>query len=218
MKKFYTWPIVVLVLLIALPGFVSASAKAPSTWKGKLTTETIIVNEKEGSVSFLAEVNGKYFYQPTRHCAVFKGGKFGEKPIFKSFADQVSFYHALVKVGFKPGNNMTMENKETTNVKGDLLDIAITWDGAKKSYTLDEVIKDKAGKPIIMRFGGNLEGATKFPVGCLLCLDSCPVGIGSNEAYTYGAVEKRGETGFMGNKDVLPPDGTLVVITVKQKK
>jgi hypothetical protein len=218
MKYFYQWPIAVLVLLIALPGVVTASSQAPSTWKDKLTKETIIVNEQEGSLSFLAVVNGKYFYQPTRHCAVFKGGKFGEKPIFKTFADQVTFYHALLKLGFKAGNNMTPENKETTTVQGDLLDVTVTWDGAKKSYTLDEVIKDSNGKPIVMRFGGNLENATKMKTGCLLCLDSCPVGIGSNESYTYGAVEKRGETSFMGKKDVLPPDGTLVVITVKHKK
>jgi hypothetical protein len=218
MKMLYRWPIIALVLLFAFSGDVGASAGAPSTWKEKLTKETIIINEKDGSLSFLAEVNGKYFYQPTRHCAVFAGGKFGEKPIFQAFADPVSFYHALVKLGFKPGNNMTLKNKETTNVQGDLLDITITWDGAKKAYTLDEVIKDKAGKPIVMRFGGNLENSTKAKTGCLLCLDSCPVGIGSNASYTYGAVEKRSETGFMGNKDVLPPDGTLVVITVKHKK
>lgn len=49
--------------------------------------------------------------------------------------------------------------------------------------------------------------------GCLTCLDSCPVGIISNAAYTYGAVEERNEVEFTGNADVLPEDGTYVAVT-----
>jgi hypothetical protein len=51
-----------------------------------------------------------------------------------------------------------------------------------------------------------------------MCLDSCPVGITSNATYTYGAIETRKEASLTGNKDVLPPDGTLVVITFRAKK
>ena len=46
--------------------------------------------------------------------------------------------------------------------------------------------------------------------GCLTCLDSCPVGIISNSAYTNGAVENTKEVKFTGNQDVLPEDGTYV--------
>jgi hypothetical protein len=183
-----------------------------------LTKENPIkIDEKEKTLTFLAEVNGKYFYQPTRHGVIFQGGKYGDKSIFKAFADHKTFYESLIKLGFKPGNNMTMENKETTFVEGDVLDVTVTWEGAKKEYRLDEVIKDSNGKPILIRFGGNLQNAVKLNTGCLICLDSCPVGITSNASYTYGAVEKRKEVGFTGNKEVLPPDGTLVVFKVKWK-
>jgi len=60
--------------------------------------------------------------------------------------------------------------------------------------------------------------ALKKNTGCLVCLDSCPVGIASNAAYTYGAIDRRKEVSFTGNKDLLPPDGTVVVITFKAKK
>ena len=173
---------------------------------------------RDGSISFLAEVNGKYFAQPTRHAAVFKGGKFGDKSVFRSLADPKAFYEALNKVGLKAGNNMTMENKEKTSVQGDLLDVTVTWQGAKRAYRLDEVIKDSNGKPIAIRFGGNIVNSTKLNTGCLICLDSCPVGIASNATYTHGAVEMTKEVAFFGNKDVLPPDGALVTITVKGKK
>ena len=103
-------------------------------------------------------------------------------------------------------------------MKGDLLDVTVTWTGAKKNYTLDQVITDSNHKPILVRFGGNISRSLMKNTGCLICLDSCPVGICSNSSYTYGAVETRKEVQFKGNKDVLPPDGTLVVISVKVKK
>jgi len=206
-------------MLMLLVSFSGAAIGKDNSKRITLTKENPIkINEEAGSVSFLAEVNGKYFYQPTRHCAVFKGGKNGDKSVFRTFADHKTFYESLMKLGFKPGNNMTLENKEKTFVEGDVLNVTVTWDGANKEYSLDEVIKESNGKPIVMRFGGNLSRAVKINTGCLLCLDSCPVGIVSNASYTYGSVEKRNEVTFMGKKDVLPTDGTLVMLTVQRKK
>jgi hypothetical protein len=179
---------------------------------------TLTVDKQNGTITFLAEVNGKYLMTPTRHCAVFKDGKNGDKSIFRSLADHKAFYDALVSIGAKAGNNMTMENMLTTKVEGDLLDITVTWKGAPKSYTLDEVIIDSNKKPVMMRFGGNIDMAMSKNTGCLLCLDSCPVGIASNGNYAHGAVEKTKEVSFLGNKDLLPADKTLVTFTVKIKK
>ena len=177
----------------------------------------IAVDKDSRTVSFLAEVNGKYFFNGTRHAAVFKGGKFGDKAVFIGFATPKAFYTALLETGAKPGENMTLDNKEKTTVQGDLLDVTVTWKGAKKAYPLDEVITDSNHKPIQIHFGGNMAMSLEKDTGCLICLDSCPVGICSNASYTYGAVETRNEVKFTGNKEVLPPDGTLVVITVKVK-
>ena len=177
----------------------------------------LTVDKQNGSITLLAEVNGKYLLTPTRHAVVFKNGKNGDKSIFIGLADHKAFYDALIAIGAKPGNNMTMENKEITKVKGDLLDVTVTWNGAPRSYTLDEVIIDNNKKPILMRFGGNYEKAMSLNTGCLFCLDSCPVGIASNSNYTIGAVEKRQEVSFTGNKDILPADKTVVTFTVKKK-
>ena len=213
MKKSVTLLIITAVISLA-------SISGAATAKGGIVTreDPIKINEQEKSVSFAAEVNGKYFLEPTRHAAVFKDGKNGEKSVFRAFADHKTFYESLIKLGLKPGNNMTMQNMETTFVQGDLLDVTVTWKGAKKEYRLDEVIKDSNGKPILIRFGGNLQNAIQYDTGCLICLDSCPVGITSNASYTMGAVEKRKEVAFTGNKEVLPPDGTLVVVKIKAKK
>ncbi|MEI8172691.1 MAG: YdjY domain-containing protein [Deltaproteobacteria bacterium] len=219
MKKLVAiFSVMILSWCIFTPGTVLG--KADPKKRVALTKDNPIrVNMKEKSVTVLAEVNGKYLVQPTRHGVVFSGGKFGDKSVFKSFVSPKDFYQGLIKIGSKPGENMTMENKEKTFVQGDLLDVTVSWDGAgKASYKLDEVIVDSNKKPFQVRFGGNLKNALKLNTGCLLCLDSCPVGITSNASYTHGAVEKRNEVTFKGNQSVLPPDGTLVVIKVKVKK
>ncbi|MCX5806102.1 MAG: YdjY domain-containing protein [Proteobacteria bacterium] len=175
------------------------------------------INTKEKSVSILAEVNNQH-PERTHHGVVFKGGKLDHKAIFAGLADPKAFHESLVNIGLKPGNNMTMSNKEKTFVEGDLLDVFVTWEGAKRIYRLDEMIKDSNGKPLAIRFGGNLVNALKKKTGCLVCLDSCPVGITSNSAYTYGAIDLRNEVIFTANKELLPPDGTLVVIIFNAKK
>lgn len=180
-------------------------------------TNPLKVDLRDRSVSFLAEVNGKH-PEPTHHGVVFRGGRLFRKAIFVGLIDPKTFHESLVSIGARPGNNVTMENMEKTFVEGDLLDVSVTWMGAKKTYRLDEAIKDSNGKPFAIRFGGNLAEAMKRKTGCLLCLDSCPVGITSNSAYTYGAIDKRKEVVFRSNKDLLPPDGSLVMITFKVKK
>ncbi len=206
------------ILVLAL--FIGCGdSKTPKIGSGSRETPSnpLIVDEKNKTVTFMARVNGKYFVEPTRHCAVFKDGSNGSKSIFTSMAGHAEFYDALKKIGGKSGDNMTMENKEKTSVSGDSLDITVTWDGAPKAYRLDEVVRDSNKKPMEMKFGGNIKMANDKNSGCLMCLDSCPVGIVSNSAYTYGAVEKRKEVAFTGNREVLPPDGTMVSITVKVK-
>lgn len=180
--------------------------------------EPIKISEDRKSLIYLAKVNGKYFYQATRHASVYQGGKNGDKSILTSLANQNDFYKALKEIGLKPGNNMSLKNKEVTHVAGDELDINVTWDGAAREYNLDEVIIDSNNLPLVMKFGGNEERAKKKNTGCLICLDSCPVGVVSNAVYTYGSVEKRSEVAFKGNKNVLPKDGTIVKIIVRKKQ
>ena len=155
------------------------------------------VDKEAGTVTVLTKVNGKYFEQSTRHNSVEQSGTNGAKSIFTAYAKPEEFYNALIELGAQPGNNMTPHNGETTHVEG---------------------IKDSNGKKINFRFGGNLKAAIDKNTGCLSCLDSCPVGVISNETYTYGAIEKRKEVSFTGNSDVLPEDGTYVAVIYSIEK
>ena len=202
---------------LALVALWAASALAAGMPAGLTRENPLLVDAKGHSVTFLAEVNGKFFYTPTRHAAVFKGGNYGDMAVLRGLVSPKQFHDALVSIGAKPGENMTPDNMTTTHVQGDVLDVTVSYDGAPKAYSLNEVIKDSNGKPIDIRFGGNLPLSTTKNTGCLICLDSCPVGIASNATYTYGAVEKRNEVGFTGIKEHLPADGQLVAVTVTVK-
>ena len=196
--------------------FFAASVQASDDQVGVVSAQKpLVVDEAAKTITVLAKVNGKYFTENTRHAVVFKDGRFGDKPVFIALANQNDFYQAMKTIGAKPGNNMTLKNGPETHVEGDKIKIEVTWNGAPKSYDINEVITDSNGKPIDMRFGGNEATAKSFNTGCIACLDSCSVGIISNHTYTHGAVEKRNEVVFHGNKDVLPPDGTFVAISFK---
>ena len=227
MKRFFKLSLPILLILGVFlyagcgnkPAVEEKKTESQKQSLGGLTKENPIkVNKADGTVTFLAEVNGKYFYEATRHGAAFKDGSNGEKAIFRGMVNTEPFYNGLIELGAKAGNNMTMDNKEKTNVAGDPLDVSVTWDGASKEYKLAEIVKDSNAKPFDVRFGGNITASLDKKTGCLICLDSCPVGITSNATYTYGAVEKRKEVGFTSNKDVLPADGTLVAVKLTFKK
>jgi ferredoxin len=207
------------VAALSLVVFLTGPVMGADSGAGTALTKAhpLQVNAAEDSVQVLAMVNGKYFFEGTRHAMIWEGGKYDGKAVFRSLASPRAFHAALLQLGLKPGDNMTLENKERTHVQGDAVDVSVTWKGAPRAYTLDEVISDSNGKPLQMRFGGNLKLSGEKNTGCLICLDSCPVGIVSNAVYSYGAVEKRNEVVFKARKEVLPADGTLVVVTVKRK-
>ncbi|MCR8968577.1 YdjY domain-containing protein [Facklamia sp. 7083-14-GEN3] len=173
----------------------------------------MVIDKEAGTISIYAYVNGKYLETSTRHAVVFDDGNFGGKSVFGTTANQNEFYEALLEIGAEPGDNMTAENAEETHVEGDLMDIKVSWEGAEKEYDLSETIIDSNGNDFEFHFGGNKGRAHDKHTGCITCLDSCPVGLISNATYTYGAVEKRGEVEFSGNSEILPEEGTPVIIT-----
>ncbi|HDJ0362286.1 TPA: TVP38/TMEM64 family protein [Escherichia coli] len=205
--------------LLAVAGLSGCDQKENAAGKveydGLSNSQPLRVDANNHTVTMLVQINGRFLTDVTRHGIVFKDGSNGHKSLFMAYATPKAFYEALKEAGGTPGENMTMDNKETTLVTGSKLDISVNWQGAAKAYSFDEVIVDSNGKKLDMRFGGNLTAAEEKKTGCLVCLDSCPVGIVSNATYTYGAVEKRGEVKFKGNASVLPADNTLATVTFK---
>lgn len=83
-----------------------------------------------------------------------------------AYATPKAFYEALKEAGGTPGENMTMDNKETTHMSQAANWIfLVNWQGAAKAYSFDEVIVDSNGKKLDMRFGGNLTAAEEKKTG-----------------------------------------------------
>lgn len=182
---------------------------------GLSATNPLAVNKEEGTVQVYTEVNGKYFATPTRHGVVFKDGKNGDKSIFVAYANQNDFHSALEEIGAVPGDNLTLETEDT--VEGSELEIYVTWEGAGKEFSVNEIIVDSTGKSFAPKFGGNKVRAADIKTGCIFCLDSCPVGISSNSSHPQKSFDG-GHVEFKGNQEVLPADGTPVVVTFKLVK
>ena len=226
--------ILALVSLLSLPvlgcssGAIDANSKATTATnpavEGKVQpTETnpIVIDPVNREIRIAAKVNGTAFTEPTWHSVVYTGGKAAGASLFQSFVSPDIFYAALTYFGGKPGNNMTSENMNNTYVQGSDISITVTWTGANKMYNLTDVVKDPdgaKGKGVQMKFGGNLATNQTAGTGCISCFYSCPIGITSNSNYNNSDMTRQkaaGQAGFLGNKDILPANGTIVVITYK---
>ena len=173
----------------------------------------VVIDKDNKEVIIEATVNGKYFNTPSRHNGiVFKGGKYCDKGVLIGLADERELYQALKDIRCVEGTNLTMEDMKLSKaVKGEPLDVFVTWEGLNKEIPFSDIIRSDEERPMDIRFGGNFEAAKSKRTGCILCLDSCAVGITSDAAYETGAVEVK-KIGRYGREDVLPSDGTRVSV------
>ena len=141
------------------------NAAAKVEYDGLSNSQPLRVDANNHTVTMLVQINGRFLTDDTRHGIVFKDGSNGHKSLFMGYATPKAFYEALKEAGGTPGENMTMDNKETTHVTGSKLDISVNWQGAAKAYSFDEVIVDSNGKKLDMRFGGNLTAAEEKKTG-----------------------------------------------------
>ena len=175
--------------------------------------DPLVVDEESGEVRVYAEVNRKWVTEPTRHAVVTAAGSNADKAIFRAGGDALAFNEALVAIGAKAGDNVKKDSPAGTAIEGDRLKITVSWNG--KSYDMNDLVLstgELGGKAIDPRFGGNYEFQKEVGTGCLFCLDSCAAGIASNASVGWKSFDT-GKVEFRGNGDLLPSDGTGVVIT-----
>jgi hypothetical protein len=206
MKKYVVCVAVFLV-------FAASEVLSCPAWAADLPIQ---VNKEKREVVVQAEVNGKYFDTPTRHGVVYAGGSNGEKAVFRALSSEKKFYEALTEIGAVPGNNVKMDDMKAgpdngVSAEGSKLDVFVTWEGNQKEIPFDDLIKASEERPSNYRFAGNLEAAKTANTGCVLCLDSCAVGISSNASYPTGTTQNN-LVEFVGDKNILPPDGTRVSV------
>ena len=217
MNKKMIWSVATIVVIAA--GFAMWNGSKKSGDDPGLPME---VNKDRAEIIMPAEVNAKYFTEPTRHGVVYAKGSNGEKSVLRGLSNEKVFYQALLDIGAAAGNNLTAEDMKAgpdngRSVEGDKLDVFVTWEGSNGEIPFHDIIVATEDRPMDIRFGGNLEAAKKNNTGCVLCLDSCAVGITSNAAYPTGTTQNK-VVEFRGNKDVLPADGTRVNVIFRLVK
>ncbi len=225
MRKVFSMVLALLVIVVFAAGCNSKSTTqgtgttTPGTGTefklGELTdSKTMVVNKEKKEVQILAQVNGKYLTEDTRHGIVFKDGTNGEKSVLRGLIDQNDFYNALIEIGAKPGDNISLDDMKTgeESVQGSKLNVFVTWNGLGKEIPFSDILKATEKRTMDIRFGGNLENATNLKTGCILCLDSCAVGITSDAAFKANELTLKKQVKITGNPEVLPADGTKVAV------
>jgi hypothetical protein len=214
-----------LLLFIGIQVFAESPAKGKQINAAKQTAivpqdlptkeKPLIIDEKGKRVLIYTEVHEMNVHQSNVHWGVvFKDGKFQDRAILRSYANQLDFHDALIKIGAKPGNTL---NKDTIgkNVDGDTLNVKATWPGLVKELSLNDIFIDEKGKGFKIKFGGNRKASEEKNTGCITCLESCWISISSNTNYPQTHSLKRflnPNSKFKGNANILPDDGKPVIL------
>jgi hypothetical protein len=210
---------VVATLIFSWAGPVPASDRDGPAFPSRAAPLRIDLNNKR--VLIYAEVNTQSLNQSNPHWGVvYQGGKLSNKAVLQAFCSPEEFHDALLQIGAKPGNNLTLRSSEEV-IGGDELLVAVTWPGLSKPLDLADVTEDSSGKGFRIRFGGNRQRAVEEQTGCITCLESCPIGITSNAAYPAISFFKRmiaPNSQFKGKTEKLPRQGGLVLIYSLEKK
>lgn len=203
--------VIVLFGLVGCGKSANNSADTPAV-KGKTPSkeQPLVYNSKERTISVYATVNGTYTRQPTRHGMNFREGSIGDKSLFISYANPLDFHDALLELNAKRG-----EFAERFVRGGTRMEVSVTWEGADKDYALSEVINDSTGTELDIRYGGKVAKSARKFTGCMMCLDSCNVGVTSNSSHPKKIIEDPdADVSLRGDPDVLPEDGTPVIVTL----
>lgn len=205
--------VIIFILIFSHPAFSKSSNILASKEK------PLIVDEKNKKILIYTELNVMHLYQPTVHWGVvFKDGKFGDRAILKAYCNQLDFHDALIKIGAKPGNNLTKDSIGKF-VEGDELELTALIDG--KEYPIEKIFKDSTGKGFNIKFGGNRKASEEQKTGCITCLESCWISITSNANYPWISSIRRfisPNSHFKGNEEILPAKEGYPVILIYRLK
>ena len=167
-------------------------------------TDALTVDEASKTITVQATATGNT--ESSIHLLVNESGSNAKSAFFTTEASTMDFYDALVELGGIPGNNIPVD-AESGTILGSGLDVSITVDGTE--YDTYDLITASEEREMDMRFGGNVALNQEYATGCLLCMESCSVGIASDAAYQYN------EPIEVTPSDRMPEEGRDVTFTIK---
>ena len=186
----------------------------------------ITVDETLREVSFQATLYPSHFNQGggthNHHLIVWKGGKAADNALIQAHASDRDILEALEHLGAVAGNNISpqawfqrnnAEHKAPNEVvRGSRLTVLVSWPGAGPKQA-EDLLDDLGGRGFEFHFGGHEAQMLLWRSGCVVCLQSCPGARISNARYTMRDLALEKST--FRTKTELPPDGSLVTITLR---
>lgn len=172
------------------------------TFTIKVDDTSMVVNEDAKSISMNIVSTG--YADSTIHAIVNEDGSNADKTLFTTKASTKDFYDALKQLGAQDGNNIAVDDADGT-IEGTALDVNVEMGTETCSFA--DLFTASEQRDMDMRFGGNLDVNQEYGTGCIMCLESCSVGITSNAAYQYN------EDITFGPSDKMPAKGTHIIAT-----
>ncbi len=209
--------VIFLIITICIAGLASAeNGEIPELSK----ENPVSINHKEKKIYLYTERNPALKDKKTSHFGiVYYRGRQAKNALFHAYIEPLNLFSILHALGAVPGDNLT-EKSFGKKVAGSSLDVKVIYQG--KEYEINSVIYDASKKGFDIRFGGNKKAQRKSESGCILCLESCYMGIMSNASYPMiSNLRKfiRTNSRFFINKDFASgDDGFIFVFTLKGDK
>jgi hypothetical protein len=180
--------------------------------------QPLLVDDAGRRVLVYTEVNGRNLTRSNPHWGIVAvGGRLADKGILRSYADPLAFHDALVRIGARPGNNLTSDSTGQY-VAGDQLEVTVTIPGLGTDLPLGAVFDDETGRGFAIRFGGNRDAARHEQTGCITCLESCWIAVSSNDRYPFISTLRRlisPNSRFRGRASVFHGDGQPVIVSYR---
>jgi hypothetical protein len=131
------------------------------------------------------------------HFVTWVGGRAAMQALIQTSAPDSLVCDALVSLGVKPGNNLTLDSwnkrrdkaapEPDMRAEGDRLSITVVYGG--REFSPAEVLTDLRGNSYDFRFAGNRAFIPAWKSGCVVCLQSCPGSKIANRTYTIRDLE-----------------------------
>lgn len=212
--------------------FFAGNVTAAGWFQGLSKENPMIVDRAKGEIRLLTQLkpsrfeDGWFTQLPGHHAVTWKDGEKSDEALFMAYVSDSDFYDAMVSLGAKPGNNLTVKAWTERNnpdseaakapVKGSRVDISVFWKGLEKPTPLKEILLDPSGRGVDMRFGGHKSLIPVWNSGCIVCMQSCPGGKISNHNYTLSDYAK-GKAMFKPDYSVIPKGGRAGVVIFRLK-
>ncbi len=203
----------ILILFFCIMTICLIFCKEKQTITDPTPENPIAVDKENREVRIAARLNRIWCDESVsvHNCVVYVNGIRAPKALFQAYCNHADFFDALVDIGANPGTDMGDNPDSAAVPNGSKFDVSFRWEGAPKSYTLNEFVADSLGRPFEIHMHNGRDRAVRTNMGCILCYTSCNISITSNKNYNW--FEKMQMCyPFRPNPTILPADSTLIII------